>query len=192
MAGFSKMKMKNTKAFLKGYANKLASLLKIEVGRPRKRGYKSGRSFTSPLNATGHLRNSIKAKHSKVRSVLAAYDVVGAGYALDIQNGSKETPLVADLENWIRKKPVQLRTRSGRIQKKTGASITKYAENVSKAISRNGTLPVPFITDAMQMGSKMLSTIASPIAEDIVDDIEIFLKNVGYDFVNGKFQVTEK
>ena len=63
---------------------------------------------------------------------------------------------------------------------------------MSKAISRNGTLPVPFITDAMQMGSKMLSTIASPIAEDIVDDIEIFLKNVGYEFVNGKFQVTEK
>ena len=191
MAGFSKMKMKNTKAFLKGYANKLASLLKIEVGRNRTRGYRSGRSFTSPLNATGHLRNSIKAKHSKVRSVLAAYDVVGAGYALDIQNGSKETPIVADLENWIRKKPVQLRTKSGTIQKKTESSITQYAKNVSKSISRNGTQPVPFITDAVKMGSKMLSTIASPIAEDIVDDIEIFLRNVGYRFENGKFEVTE-
>ena len=72
MAGFSKMKMKNTKAFLKGYADKLASLLKIEVGRPRKRGYKSGRSYTSPLNASGNLRKFVKTKHSEVRRVVAA------------------------------------------------------------------------------------------------------------------------
>ena len=75
--------MKNTKAFLRGYANKLASFLKIEVGRSRRRVYKTMTS-TSPLESTGNLRNSIKSKYSKVRNVLAAYDVVGAGYALDI------------------------------------------------------------------------------------------------------------
>ena len=51
---------------------------------------------------------------------------------------------------------------------------------------------MPFITDAIDMSSKMLRTISTPIAEDIVDDIEVFLKNVGYKFNNGKFEVTEK
>lgn len=189
MAGFSKMRMKNTKAFLKGYANKLASFLKIEVGRSRRRVYKTMTS-TSPLNSTGNLRNSIKSKYSKVRNVLAAYDVVGAGYALDIQNGTKEVDLES-IERWIRKKPVQLRNQKGQIQKRTDKSIKSAASRISNKISTRGTQPVPFITDAIDMSSKMLRTISTPIAEDIVDDIEIFLKNVGYKFNNGKFEVTE-
>ena len=66
------MKMTNTKALLQGYDDILASLLKIEDGRPSKRLYKSRRSYTSPLNASGNLRKFVKTKHSEVRRVVAA------------------------------------------------------------------------------------------------------------------------
>jgi len=197
MAGFSKIKMKNTISFLKGYTEKLASFLKIEVGRNRKRTYVSSfykngtRTYNSPLESTGNLRESINSKYSKVRGVLAAYDVVAADYALDIQNGTTEVDLES-IERWIRKKPVQLRNSKGQIQKRTDKSIKSAASRIYGKISTEGTKPVPFITEAIDMSSGMLGNIATPFAMDIAENIEDFLNNLGYELVGNKFQLKQK
>ena len=188
------IKLKNTEAFLKAYMERLETLTKIEIDRNRKRSYPSGRTYNSPLESSGSLRESIKVQKTNIENALLAYGLEGNDYALDINKGTPKSkaPSRAKLISWIKAKPVRLTNKKGKIIKKTEESIKAVAKRMQDSHKINGIAPVPFLTQAVQDSMKHLDGMGVEIVHDIADSVEQFLTNIGYKEVNGKFELIKK
>ena len=191
--GFSDIKLKNTESFLRAYMERLETLTKIEIGRNRQRTYPLGRNVNSPLNSSGSLRESINTKKQNVSDAMLAFGLMGNDYALDINSGTPKSkaPSQAKLVNWIKTKPVQLRSKSGKIIKRTEGSIKAIAKNIQKSQKIHGIAPVPFLEEAAKSSMNHLNGIGLELAHDIADNVEQFLINIGYELVNGEFKLKE-
>ena len=192
--GLTDIKLKNTEAFLKAYMERLETLTKIEIGRNRTRTYPSGRTYNSPLESSGSLRDSIDIKKTNISNALLAYGLEGNDYALDINKGTpkSQTPSKAELISWIKAKPVTLRNKKGKILKRTEGAISSIAKRMQDSHKIHGIAPVPFLTQAVQDSMKHLDGMGVAIVHDIADSVEQFLINIGYREVNGKFELIKK
>ncbi len=194
--GFSDIKVKNTEAFLEAYMEKLEMLVKIEIGRNRNRTYPSGRTFNSPLNSTGSLLESIEFKKQKTGDALVSFGLTGNDYALDINSGTprSKVPSKSKIIDWITdsKKPISLRSKKGKIIRKTDKSISAVAGRINLAQKIHGIAPVPFLTDAIEDSMKHMKGIGYEVVDDFVEEIEQFVNNLGYKVVNGKFELIKK
>ena len=192
--GLTDIKLKNTEAFLKAYMERLETLTKIEIGRNRTRTYPSGRTYNSPLESSGSLRESIKVQKTNIENALLAYGIEGNDYALDINKGTPKSkaPSRAKLISWIKAKPVRLTNKKGKILKRTEESIKAAAKRMQDSHKINGIAPVPFLTQAVQDSMKHLDGMGVAIVHDIADSVEQFLTNIGYREVNGKFELIKK
>ena len=192
--GLTDIKLKNTEAFLKTYMERLETLTKIEIGRNRTRTYPSGRTYNSPLESSGRLRESIQVQKTNIENALLAYGIEGNDYALDINKGTPKSkaPSRAKLISWIKAKPVTLRNKKGKILKRTEESIKAVAKRMQDSHKINGIAPVPFLTQAVQDSMKHLDGMGVAIVHDIADSVEQFLTNIGYKEVNGKFELIKK
>ena len=192
--GLTDIKLKNTEAFLKAYMERLETLTKIEIGRNRRRTYPSGRTYNSPLESSGSLRESIQVQKTNIENALLAYGIEGNDYALDINKGTpkSKTPSRAKLISWIKAKPVRLANKKGKILKRTEQSINAAAKRIQESQKIHGIAPVPFLTQAVQDSMKHLDGMGVAIVHDIADSVEQFLTNIGYREVNGKFELIKK
>ena len=192
--GLTDIKLKNTEAFLKAYMERLETLTKIEIGRNRTRTYPSGRTYNSPLESSGSLRESIQVQKTNIENALLAYGIEGNDYALDINKGTPKSkaPSRAKLISWIKAKPVRLTNKKNKIIKKTEESIKAVAKRMQDSHKINGIAPVPFLTQAVQDSMKHLDGMGVAIVHDIADSVEQFLTNIGYKEVNGKFELIKK
>jgi len=192
--GLTDIKLKNTEAFLKAYMERLETLTKIEIGRNRTRTYPSGRTYNSPLESSGSLRESIQVQKTNIENALLAYGIEGNDYALDINKGTPKSkaPSRAKLISWIKAKPVRFTNKKGKIIKKTEESIKAVAKRMQDSHKINGIAPVPFLTQAVQDSMKHLDGMGVAIVHDIADSVEQFLTNIGYKEVNGKFELIKK
>ena len=192
--GLTDIELKNTEAFLRAYMERLETLTKIEIGRNRKRTYPSGRKVTSPLNSTGSLRESIKVQKTNVENALLAYGLEGNDYALDINKGTPKsrTPSKAKLISWIKAKPVNLTDRKGKRIKRTEQSIKGAAKRMQDSQKIRGIAPVPFLTQAIEDSMKNLNGMGVAMVQDISENVEQFLTNIGYEEVNGEFKLIKK
>lgn len=192
--GLTDIKLKNTEAFLKAYMERLETLTKIEIGRNRRRTYPSGRTYNSPLESSGSLRESIQVQKTNIENALLAYGIEGNDYALDINKGTpkSKTPSRAKLISWIKAKPVRLANKKGKILKRTEQSINAAAKRIQESQKIHGIEPVPFLTQAVQDSMKHLDGMGVAIVHDIADSVEQFLTNIGYREVNGKFELIKK
>lgn len=192
--GLTDIKLKNTEAFLKAYMERLETLTKIEIGRNRTRTYPSGRTYNSPLESSGSLRESIQVQKTNIENALLAYGIEGNDYALDINKGTPKSkaPSRDKLISWIKAKPVTLRNKKGKILKRTEESIKAAAKRMQDSQKIHGIAPVPFLTQAVQDSMKHLDGMGVAIVHDIADSVEQFLINIGYKEVNGKFELIKK
>lgn len=192
--GLTDIKLKNTEAFLKAYMERLETLTKIEIGRNRTRTYPSGRTYNSPLESSGSLRESIQVQKTNIENALLAYGIEGNDYALDINKGTPKSkaPSRAKLISWIKAKPVRLTNKKGKILKRTEESIKAAAKRIQESQKIHGIAPVPFLTQAVQDSMKHLDGMGVAIVHDIADSVEQFLINIGYKEVNGKFELIKK
>jgi hypothetical protein len=192
--GLTDIKLKNTEAFLKAYMERLETLTKIEIGRNRTRTYPSGRTYNSPLESSGSLRESIQVQKTNIENALLAYGIEGNDYALDINKGTPKSkaPSRAKLISWIKAKPVRLTNKKGKILKRTEESIKAAAKRIQDSQKIHGIAPVPFLTQAVQDSMKHLDGMGVAIVHDIADSVEQFLINIGYKEVNGKFELIKK
>ena len=192
--GLTDIKLKNTEAFLKAYMERLETLTKIEIGRNRRRTYPSGRTYNSPLESSGSLRESIQVQKTNIENALLAYGIEGNDYALDINKGTPKSkaPSRAKLISWIKAKPVRLTNKKGKILKRTEQSINAAAKRIQESQKIHGIAPVPFLTQAVQDSMKHLDGMGVAIVHDIADSVEQFLTNIGYREVNGKFELIKK
>lgn len=192
--GLTDIKLKNTEAFLRAYMERLETLTKIEIGRNRTRTYPSGRTYNSPLESSGSLRESIQVQKTNIENALLAYGIEGNDYALDINKGTPKSkaPSRAKLISWIKAKPVRLTNKKGKILKRTEQSINAAAKRIQESQKIHGIAPVPFLTQAVQDSMKHLDGMGVAIVHDIADSVEQFLTNIGYKEVNGKFELIKK
>ena len=192
--GLTDIELKNTEAFLKAYMERLETLTKIEIGRNRTRTYPSGRTYNSPLESSGSLRDSIKVQKTNIENALLAYGLEGNDYALDINKGTPKsrTPSKAKLISWIKAKPVNLTDRKGKRIKRTEQSIKGAAKRIQDSQKIRGIAPVPFLAQAIEDSMKNLNGMGVAMVQDISENVEQFLTNIGYEEVNGEFKLIKK
>lgn len=171
------IRLKNTEAYLKSFADRLVKLTKISIGASRSRTYKSG-VINSPLNSSGSLMDSISVENSSG----SGFNIMGNEYAdqLNDGRGSGNFPNIDSLVDWIKTKPVRLRDSRGKFVTATESKIKGLAFVIGRSIRDNGIQPTNFLTDIVNDEFDKLKTIIEPLEKDILLDLDNFMTSLGY------------
>ena len=173
-------KFKNTKSYLDNYSKELVKLLKIEIGRNRTRSYKSGRSYNSPIDNTGSLRESIESL-AKESANGFGFNIMANEYVLAVDKGSKQkSPPIENIIDWIRSKPVRIRDSKGRFVQATDYRVRGLAFVIARKIGRDGIEATGFIQDAINQSMDKLNKIGAAVAEDVSLNLDDILVKAGY------------
>lgn len=183
MATIREIQLKNTKAFLKNYTEKMVDLTKIEIGRKRRRVYDSGRVVNSPIDARGSGkgvgesgRNSITSKEVK-----NGFEIEGNDYLEDVDEGTSSTiASESDLLKWIERKPVRIRKPNGRLVTMTDYRKNNLARLIKESLAERGIKRTNFLTDLVQDTQSKLDGIENAVVEDIMDNIGDLLVDLGF------------
>ena len=108
------------------------------------------------------------------------YPIKGNSYGEGVDEGVKVAPLVGELIEWIRSKPVRLKDRSGSFVKLTDMKIAQVAKNIQKSIGKIGTQPTNFIDDAIEKAMSKINSIEEPAYKDMEINIDEIMINAGY------------
>ena len=93
-------KFKNTKSYLDNFSQEIVKLLKIEIGRSRRRRSMNprGKNVTAPIDSTGELKDSIKSiskeQPSKISYNIEIYQ--GLQKEIPVMHTSKSVPQLLD------------------------------------------------------------------------------------------------
>lgn len=184
----SKIKYRNTEAYMFGFAKRLKKLMQIEIGRNRTRKYKSG-NVSAPIDSSGNLRQSLQVAFTKVRLNKAinsgqfSLAIKGNSYGEKIDEGGVVKANVKDIVDWIKRKPVKLKDARGRFTKVSDYKIQSIANNIARSISGNtgsGIKPTNFIGDAIEIAMQRINSIAEPVEKDIYLNLDEIFKRAGY------------
>jgi hypothetical protein len=176
-------KFSNTKAYMNNFSKKLVKALRLELKNAKQRQSKYG-SFTAPIESSGSLANSIMSMY-KANPDGFSFNIEGNSYGKVLDEGSDvgiPDVRVADIADWIRRKPVMLR------DLKTGSVISGVPESrvqslanvITKKIQARGVYKASFISEALNKMVNQLDDIGNPIVEDINLNIEEILIKSGY------------
>jgi len=181
-------KFKNTKSYLDNFSQELVKLLKIEIGRSRRRKSNNpkARSTSTPIDASGNLRKSIKSI-SKEQPSKISYDIESLAYGEIVDEGRRASttpPPIKDIFQWIKDKPVRLRDLKGRIKsftgKKGGDKRRSLAFAISKSIGLYGIRPTNFISEAIEASMGKLDALGDSVGKDVMENVEDILLKTGY------------
>ena len=180
-------KFKNTKAYLDNYSKELVKLLKIEIGRNRTRSYSSGRSYNSPIDNTGSLRESIESL-AKESANGFGFNIMANEYGLAVDKGTKQgqppvykpTTNIQDLMQWIRSKPVRIRDSKGRFVQATDYRVRGLAFVIARKIGRDGIKATGFIQDAINQSMEKLNKLGEAVSQDVSLNLDDILIKSGY------------
>lgn len=180
-------KFKNTKAYLDNYSKELVKLLKIEIGRNRTRSYSSGRSYNSPIDNTGSLRESIESL-AKESANGFGFNIMANEYGLAVDKGTKQgqppvykpTTNIQDLMQWIRSKPVRIRDGKGRFVQATDYRVRGLAFVIARKIGRDGIKATGFIQDAINQSMEKLNKLGEVVSQDVSLNLDDILIKSGY------------
>ena len=180
-------KFKNTKAYLDNYSKELVKLLKIEIGRNRTRSYSSGRSYNSPIDNTGSLRESIESL-AKESANGFGFNIMANECGLAVDKGTKQgqppvykpTTNIQDLMQWIRSKPVRIRDSKGRFVQATDYRVRGLAFVIARKIGRDGIEATGFIQDAINQSMEKLNKLGEVVSQDVSLNLDDILIKSGY------------
>lgn len=181
-------KFKNTKSYLDNFSQEIVKLLKIEIGRSRRRKSNNpkGRSTSTPIDASGNLRESIKLQSTEDTNKIS-YDIESLDYGENVDQGRRASatpPPINDIFQWIKNKPVRLRDLKGRVQsftgKKGGDKRRSLAFAISKSIGLYGIRPTNFISEALEASMGKLNTLGDSVGKDVMENIDDILLKIGY------------
>lgn len=188
----SRLKLRNTEAYMFGFSKRLVKLLKIEIGRNRQRRYPptkafpNGRTINEPIDSTGSLANSLRIQMTKARlneSISGgsfSLGVTGNSYGEKVDEGTKQVPDVDELVDWIKSKPVRLRDARGKFITRSDAAIRTIAGLIRRKIRTYGSEPTNFIGDAIEIAMQQINAIADPVEKDIYLNLDEIFKRAGY------------
>ena len=176
-------KFSNTKAYMNSFSKKLIQLLKLELRNAKSRQTRSG-TVTAPIEYTGSLANSLSQMY-RATDTGFSFDIEGNAYGKELDEGStsgKPEVQVADIAEWIRRKPVMLR--DVRTNSILGAvpenRVMSLAGVITRKINREGVYKASFISEALEKAMVNLTDISEPIVKDVALNIDEILIGAGY------------
>ncbi len=177
MAQKTNVRLRNLRTYLNKYMANLEQTTKDRITAPRTRTYPSGKTITSPIEASGNLRNNI--------SVSTYEDSDSIGFTLDVPDygvylneGKQGTPSVSTLQDWLKVKPITPRGKKGKFMSRKKAS---YA--IQKSIAAFGSPAAPFIDEALaisEITAQQGLFITNAAKQDLQEQIHEALINLGY------------
>ena len=128
-------KFKNTQSYITNFSKELAKLLKIEIGRKRRRTSAFGRNYSTPIDSSGRLRKNTEPQQIDITENKLSVNIESLVYGDIVDKGRnprQKPPPVKDILQWIKDKPVRIRDIKGKIVKnreryflqKEGSSIS--------------------------------------------------------------------
>jgi len=184
---------KNTKSYLNNFSQEIVKLLKIEIGRSRKRRSMNprGRNTNSPIDASGQLRRNISIDTKEEDSKIS-FNIEALNYVTNVDEGRKagqKPPPVRDIVKWIKQKPVRLRDTKGKIVSRSDKKINNLAGVISRSIGFYGTAPTNFILEAMEASMGKLNALGDSVGKDVMENVDdIFIKS-GYIKKGDNYQI---
>jgi len=184
----SKLKLRNTEAYMHGFSKRLIKLLKIEIEKNRTRNY-DGRTVSAPIDDTGSLKDSLQLAFTKSRlnkSISGGsfnLSIKGNSYGEKIDEGGLVKAKVSDIIKWIKRKPVKLKDARGMVVKADDYKINKLANNIVRRLNGNtgsGIKATNFIGDAIDMAMQQINAIAEPVQKDIYLNLDEIMIRAGY------------
>lgn len=177
-------KFKNTKSYLDNFSQELVKLLKIEIGRSRRRRSMNprGKNVTAPIDSTGELKDSIKSI-SKEQPSKISYNIESLAYGLTVDKGrkpNKKPPPVKDIAQWIKAKPVKLRDAKGKFVSMDDKKINNLAGVIARSIGFYGTAPTNFISEALEASMGKLDALGDSVGKDVMENVDDILLKIGY------------
>ncbi len=169
------MEYVNYTAALKDAGLILQKRVRLEINIKRRKKRRNGKSYTTQINASGDMAQSIEPKiRYGTGNKPPTLDIVGNEYAEFVNDGRKAgkfTP-IAPLMNWIKVKPLKLRDTDGKFIKMDDAKIRSAAHAISKNHFKHGIQPTNFLTEAVEAASKKVADeLAEALAKDIAKQI---------------------
>lgn len=189
-------KFKNTQAYLKGFSEQLAEMLKDEILRSRRRRSMNprGKSFNAPIDSSGDLRRSIDVETDHSQNNLK-YTIEGLRYITQVDQGRKpnqKPPPVSKILKWINDKPVRLKDSKGRNLSGTQAQKQNLAKVIANSIGFYGSPSINFVDDAYQESVKKLTDLGQEMGKDVLDNVEDILLKAGYIKKGDNYQIEKQ
>jgi hypothetical protein len=167
--------LKNTKAYLEGFANNELIRYFLEsynTDRPRGEGKYTG--VTSRVEASGRGGESLEVKAED-----DSINLYGAQYLKYVDEGTgKFQPNISALKRWITEKPVNLDGVKG---KTLESKVNTLAFLIGRSIGAKGIAPANFIGEVVERALKEIKdSIGEPLKSDIMEDLGTFMISLGY------------
>ena len=169
------LELNNTKDFMRGYSQKVADLIRIEIGRNRRRDY-SGRVTNAPINTTGEGRTSVESEEDGLE-----FPVVGNDYLEDVSEGTDSTNASkSDILKWINDKRIRFRNKKGQFLTMSDSRKDNLAEMIVEKLDLVGIRATNFLQDAIDKSYDRLNGVEDAVVDDVIDNIEHILIDRGY------------
>lgn len=173
-------KFKNTQNYMSSFNDRLRNLIKIELGRDRKRKVGGGRSVSNKINYTNAGSKSLTSSKTTSPNESLRFIVKGLSYLEKVDQGGQTDADVQDLIPWIRKK-VKLRDyQTGRFLKMDDYSVRKVATQIKRKLETVGVNPTNFLDDAIEIAYNQLNQIETPLVKDVNLNLDEMLLAFGY------------
>lgn len=173
-------KLENTEKYLRQYAKSLLDSAVSEIERKdRVREYSTG-NVTSPIEASGKLKDSLKLIEKDTKSVLEL-NIEGNAYGEQIDEGTRSTSVSKDkLIQWIQNKNGFKDLNGNPVNLSNLKEVGRIAGLISKSLKFNGIKQTNFLTNIVESKFKELNNIEAPILKDANEDLDNILKRAGY------------
>ena len=168
------IELKNTIAYLKGFAEKELIKYFLESytkSRPR------GSGVNAKVESSGRGGKSLNVKSTK-----SSIDLFGDAYLKYVDEGTDAfNPSISGLKRWIGEKPVKLKDAQGRSLPVNDSNVNSLAFLIARKISTEGIAPANFIGEVVDRAVREIKdSILQPIGSDIIEDLDTFMTSIGY------------
>ncbi len=164
---------------LNAWGADIVKFAKINIGdKNRKRKSKmTGKTRRGRIDSSGNLRKSLGHK-LVVNKNSFGFQVLGADYAIDIDQGNKRKTTEQQLKSWFKNKPIRLR-QDNKFIKMTDAKKLSFRKFVAWKVSNIGSDKTLFLTDAIRDASKKHEgEIAPAYFKDVEQSIDFIINQL--------------
>ena len=178
------IELKNTKAFLNGFAQNelikyfIESYQKTRT-RPHEKSYIIEPKINSNVESSGAGGNSLNVR---TEDGGMTFNLLGNSYLESVDKGTEPFfPNIGAIKNWLKQKPVKLRDLAGKELPRTENNFNSIAYLIGRRMNMRGIQPANFIGEVVERALKEIKdSIGEPLKSDIMEDLDTVMVSLGY------------
>jgi hypothetical protein len=174
------LKLKNTEKYLKEYTKGLLDITIKELDKQNRIRKYNSQTITSPITASGSLKESLNIVKKKSNSILHL-NIEGNAYGEQVDEGTSSISVSkGKLIQWINNKTGFKDLNGNVIDLSNTKNVARIAGLISKSLKLNGIKPTNFLTDIVNSKIIDLKNINNPIIKDLELNVDDILIKSGY------------